>query len=302
MAPASSEAADFLKTRRARITPAQAGIQGFGHARRVPGLKREEVAMLAGVSTEYYARLERGDLRGVSESVLHALADALQLDEAERLHLFDLARTAVPGQRSGGRAADGAVRTVIRPSIARLLDVMTGTPAYVRNGRFDIVAANRLCLALYSGVLAADAIPFNLARFVFLDPRAPDFFVEWDAVADDIVSALRIEVGRSPGEAGLSRLVGDLSTGSAAFATKWARHDVRFHRSAHKHLRNALVSEIELTGDALELPGQGLTVIAYTAEAGSPAQQQLDFLASWASDPKTAIALGGHPSTHRRVD
>lgn len=132
---------------------------------------------------------------GVSESVLHAIADALQLDEAERLHLFDLARTAVPAERSGGRASDGALRTAIRPSIARLLDVMTGTPAYVRNGQFDIVAANRLCFALYSGVLAADAIPFNLARFVFLDPRATAFFVDWDAVADDIVSALRIEVG-----------------------------------------------------------------------------------------------------------
>ncbi len=302
MAPDSSEAADFLKTRRARITPAQAGIQGFGRTRRVPGLKREEVAMLAGVSTEYYARLERGGLRGVSESVLHALADALQLDEAERLHLFDLARTAAPGQPSGGRASDGATRTAVRPSIARLLDVMTGTPAYVRNGRFDIVAANRLCLALYSGVLAADTIPFNLARYVFLDPRAADFFVEWDAVADDIVSALRIEVGRSPREAGLSRLVGDLSTGSTSFATRWARHDVRFHRSAQKHLRNPVVGEIELTGDALELPGQGLTVIAYTAEAGSPAQQQLDFLASWASDPKTAIAPSEHPLTHQRVD
>ncbi len=271
--------------------PSSAGL----FASRPPSFER------CSASSRPHRKIERvgprlQDVEGLAGDGRHrALNDALPLDEAERFHLSDLARTAVPAQRSGGWASDGAVRTAICPSIARILGVMTGTPAYVRNGRFDIAAANRRCFTLYSGVLAADAIPFNLARFVFLDARATDFFVEWDAVADDIVSALRIEVGRSPGEAGPGRLVGDLSTGSATFATKWARHDVRFHRSAHKHLRSALDGEIELIGDALELPGQGLTVSACTAEAGSPAKQQLDLLASWASDPKTAVALGGHP-------
>jgi transcriptional regulator with XRE-family HTH domain len=274
------DVSEFLKTRRARITPAQAGIREFGRARRVPGLKREEVAMLAGVSTEYYSRLERGDLRGVSDSVLSALARALQLDGAERTHLFDLARARV--EKPG--TSDRPTLPSVRPSIARLLDRMTATPAYVRNARFDIVTANPPCFALYAGIFQPHALPFNLARFVFLDARAKDFFVEWEHIADDITSALRIEAGKNPGDKALSRLVGDLATGSPPFATRWARHDVRFHVTSTKRLRNSLVSEIELTGDALDLPGDGLTLIAYTAEPGSKAQEQLDFLISWTVD------------------
>jgi transcriptional regulator with XRE-family HTH domain len=278
------DVSEFLKTRRARITPAQAGIREFGRARRVPGLKREEVAMLAGVSTEYYARLERGDLRGASDSVLNALARALQLDDAERLHLFDLARATGPSGRVNARVT----RPTVRPSVARLLDTMSATPAYVRNARFDIVTANQPCFALYAGVLTPDALPFNLARFIFLDARAQDFFVDWERVADDITSALRVEAGKSPGDQALSRLVGDLATGSPAFATRWARHDVRFHVTSTKRLRNSLVGEIELTGDALDLVGDGQTLIAYTAQPGSRAQEQLDFLISWAlNHPET---------------
>ena len=236
--------------------------------------------MLAGVSTEYYSRLERGDMRGVSDSVLNALARALQLDDAERTHLFDLARTNITHAPSSART----IRPAMRPSIARLLDSMSATPAYIRNARFDILTANPACFALYAGVLQPEALPFNLARFVFLDARAKDFFVEWEHIADDITSALRVEAGKSPGDRDLSRLVGDLATGSAAFATRWARHDVRFHVTSTKRLRSSLVGEIELTGDALELPSDGLTLIAYTAEPQSRAQQQLDFLISWASD------------------
>jgi transcriptional regulator with XRE-family HTH domain len=272
-----SDASEFLKTRRARITPARAGIRELGRTRRVQGLKREEVAMLAGVSTEYYARLERGDLGGVSDSVLNALARALRLDDAERAHLFDLARAASSPGRRRGRAGQPSVR----PSIARLLETMSETPAYVRNARFDILLANRPCLALYDGVFSLDSLPFNLARYVFLDPRAKDFFGDWEHVADDITAALRIEAGRSPGDPGLSLLVGDLVTGSESFAMRWARHDVRFHVSSTKRLCSSLVGEIELTGDALDL-GDGLTVIAYTAEPGSRAQEQLDFLNRWA--------------------
>jgi transcriptional regulator with XRE-family HTH domain len=274
-----ADISEFLKTRRARITPALAGIRELGRARRVPGLKREEVAMLAGVSTEYYARLERGDLRGVSDTVLNALSRALQLDDAERAHLFDLAR----GLSASGRAAPGAGQASVRPSIARLLETMVATPAYVRNGRFEILLANQACLALYADVFTPEALPFNLARFIFLDPRAKSFFVDWNHMTDDITSALRVEAGQRPGDSALSLLVGDLATGSDAFATRWARHDVRFHVTTTKRLRNSLVGEIELTGDALDI-GDGLKLIAYTAEQGSRAQEQLDFLNSWALD------------------
>ncbi|SDV99627.1 Transcriptional regulator, contains XRE-family HTH domain [Arthrobacter sp. cf158] len=271
---------DFLMSRRARITPAQAGLNAFSGTRRVAGLKREEVAMLSGVSTEYYARLERGNLRGVSDSVLDSLARALQLDEAERAHLLDLAKAAAPSRPSGGRTP----RAVVRPSIERILAGMTSTPAYVRNAKMEIVAANNLCLALYTGILSPTTMPLNLARFMFLDPRSKDFFVEWEAIADDFAAALRVESGRRPRDRYLNGLIGDLAAGSTEFSTRWARHNVHFHRTARKTLRNPLVGEIELTGDALELPGEGLTVIAYTAEPGSHAEEQLAFLASWTAD------------------
>jgi transcriptional regulator with XRE-family HTH domain len=275
----SKDVREFLMSRRSRITPAQAGLPAYGGARRVTGLKREEVAMLAGVSTEYYARLERGNLRGVSDSVLEALAAALQLDEAERAHLLELAKAAVPSRTAGPRRA----RAEVRPSIQGILAGMTGTPAYVRNSRMDIVAANSLCFALYNGILSPDTLPLNLARFMFLDARSQDFFVEWETLADDLAAALRSESGRNPRDRALNSLIGDLATGSTEFSARWARHNVRFHRSARKTLHNPLVGDIELTGDSLELPGDGLTLIAYTAEAGSHAQEQLAFLASWSN-------------------
>jgi hypothetical protein len=160
---------------------------------------------------------------------------------------------------------------------------MTGTPAYVRNSRGDIVAANSLCFALYAGILSPETLPLNLARFMFLDPRARDFFLEWETLADDLAAALRTEAGRNPHDRALNSLIGDLATRSTEFSTRWARHNVRFHRSARKTLHNPLVGDIELTGDALELPGEGLTLIAYTAEPGSHAQEQLDFLSSWST-------------------
>jgi transcriptional regulator with XRE-family HTH domain len=289
--PDRRDVSKFLKTRRARISPAQAGIREFGRARRVPGLKREEVAMLAGVSTEYYARLERGDLRGVSDSVLKALARALQLDDAERAHLFDLAKDTSAPARAARRPGHGSVR----PSIARLLDSMGSTPAYLRNARFDILMANRLCLALYEDVFSLDTLPFNLARYVFLDPRATAFFVEWERMADDITAALRVEAGRNPADPALSLLIGDLATGSEPFAARWARHDIRFHVTSTKRIRSSLVGEIELTGDALGLAGDGHTLIAYTAEPGSRAQEQLDFLISWASNHTATEARDNTP-------
>ncbi|WP_310166806.1 helix-turn-helix transcriptional regulator [Arthrobacter sp. BE255] len=293
----SKDIREFLMSRRSRITPDQAGIPSYGGVRRVTGLKREEVAMLAGVSTEYYARLERGNLRGVSESVLDALAGTLQLDEAERSHLFDLARAAAPSKAAGTRRPQAQVR----PSVELILAGMTGTPAYVRNSRMDILAANSLCFALYAGILSPDGLPLNLARFMFLDARSKDFFVEWETLADDLAAALRSEAGRNPRDRALNALIGDLATGSTEFATRWARHNVRFHRTARKTLRNPLVGEIELTGDSLELTGDGLTVIVYTAEPESHAREQLDFLASWsASQPApTARAAAAADIPHR---
>lgn len=267
---------EFLTTRRARVTPEEVGLPTFSDKRRVPGLRREEVALLAGVSADYYIRLERGNLAGVSEQVLDALARALRLDEAERSHLFDLARAASGPVRGSRRAPVSRVRT----GVLRILETIDA-PAYVRNGRLDILAANPMAIALYGGVL--DALPLNLARFLFLDHRAPALFVEWDEVADSAVAALRGEAGRSPQDKSLSDLIGELATRSSDFATRWARHDVRLHRTAAKTLHSDLVGDVALTGEALELPGDGLVLITYTAEPDSPAAESLRFLASWAT-------------------
>jgi transcriptional regulator with XRE-family HTH domain len=295
----SKDVREFLLSRRSRITPAQAGLPNYGGTRRVAGLKREEVAMLTGVSTEYYARLERGNLRGVSESVLECLADALQLEEAERAHLFDLAKAAAGPSRTAGTRR---MRTEIRPSVQRILDGMTGTPAFVRNTRMDLLAANNVGFALFTDIISPDRLPLNLARFMFLDPRARDFFVEWVTLADDVAAALRTEVGRNPRDRALNSLIGDLATGSTEFSARWARHNVRFHRTATKTLHNALVGDIELTADTLELPGEGQVLLAYTAEPGSRAQEQLDFLTSWSiNHPAQESAVSddaAHPNDH----
>jgi MmyB-like transcription regulator ligand binding domain/Helix-turn-helix domain len=251
--------------------------------------------MLAGVSTEYYARLERGNLRGVSESVLESLARTLQLDEAERVHLLDLAKAAAPARTSGTRRAP----VEVRPSVEQILAGMTGTPAYIRNARMDVIAANSLCFALYGDILSPGILPLNLARFMFLDPRSKDFFLEWDAVADDLAAALRVEAGRNPRDRALNALIGDLATGSDEFSVRWARHNVRFHRTARKTLHNPLVGEIELTGDSLELPGEGLTLIAYTAEPGSHAQEQLAFLTIWNTTQPAPAGRASSDLTHR---
>ena len=271
-----AEVRDFLTTRRARITPEAAGLPTYGEQRRVPGLRRTEVAQLAGMSIEYYTRLERGNLAGVSEPVLDSLARALSLDDAEREHLFDLARAASTSARTPRRTGSRAVR----PSIYRILDALTA-PAYLRNRRFDILAANQLCFALYADVLTPESLPLNLARFMFLDRRAEEVYLDWDAVADDTVAALRIEAGRNPLDRKLSDLVGELATRSDAFRTRWARHNVRHHRTSAKQIHNPVVGDLTLTGDALELPGEDLILITYTAPADSPAQEQLGFLTSW---------------------
>ena len=272
---------DFLAGRRARLTPEQVGLPSYGGHRRVAGLRREEVALLAGVSVDYYSRLERGQLAGASEKVLDAVARALQLDDAEHQHLLDLARNVDP--RRPRRPRPATRRSAPRDAVLSILHSMGGLPAYVRTPRMEILAANELCRALYGGALDAEKLPVNVARYVFLDPHSRGFFLDWEAVADDAVGALRMQAGRDVRGRALSDLIGELTTRSDEFATRWARQNVRLHRTTRKRLHNRVVGEIELTGNALELPGDGLIMVAYTADPGSPAQQQLQLLAAWAA-------------------
>ncbi|WP_076260776.1 helix-turn-helix domain-containing protein [Intrasporangium flavum] len=280
-----AEVRDFLTSRRGRITPEQAGLPLYGSNRRVTGLRREEVAMLAGVSTDYYVRLERGNLTGVSESVLAALAGALQLDESERTHLFDLARAA----NAGGRQRRTGPKQHFRPGVQRILDSI-GAPAYVRNNRLDLLGVNRLGRALLSDLYADESSRPNLARYMFLDARSRDFYVQWETVAKDTVAALRIEAGRNPYDRGVTDLIGELSTRSEEFRTWWASHNVRLHRTSIKQMHHPVIGDLELTGEALELPGDtGLTIITYTVEPLSASAEALSFLASWATaDPNAA--------------
>jgi transcriptional regulator with XRE-family HTH domain len=275
-----NEIREFLTSRRAKITPEQTGLPWYGDKRRVPGLRREEVALLAGVSVDYYTRLERGNLAGVSESVLEALARALQLDDAERAHLFDLARGAHALPRTRRRPA----KQRVRPSVQRVLEAITGAPAFVRNGRMDILAANRLGRAFYSQHLDSLYGPANSARFIFLDQRATDFYVDWEQVATDAVAVLRSEAGRDPYDRGLSDLIGELSTRSDTFRTRWAAHNVRFHDTGSKRFHHPGVGDLELTFETMALAADaGLTLFVYTAEPGSKSEEALNLLASWAA-------------------
>lgn len=276
----------FLSTRRAKISPEQAGLAHYSRNRRVPGLRRSEVADLAGVSVEYYARLERGNLAGVSESVLDALARALQLDEAERVHLADLARAAGPGARS--RRTPSAQQ--VRPSLARILAGMTEVPAIVNSGTLDLLVANPLGQALFAPVLANPTRPVNHARFCFLEPRAHDFWLDWERAADDSVAALRLQAGRDPYDKRLTDLVGELSTRSDAFRVRWAAHDVRLHRTGVKSFHHPVVGDLHLSFEVMELPADpGLSLIAFSADTGS-GEEALKLLASWAAmyDPADA--------------
>jgi transcriptional regulator with XRE-family HTH domain len=276
---------EFLISRRAKITPEQAGLPAYGSNRRVSGLRREEVAMLAGISVEYYTRLERGNANGASEGVLEGIARALQLDDAERVHLFDLVRTA----NATGPARRRPAQERVRPSVQRILDSMAGTPAYLRNGRLDILSANPLGYALYSEVFADPVRPANSARFLFLNPRATEFFVDWESIAHDAVAILRAEAGRDPYDRRLSDLIGELSTRSEEFRVRWAAHNVKFHRSGVKRFHHPLVGDLTLAYEALELPGDGgQKILAYTPEPSSPSHEALNLLASWTSAPHEA--------------
>jgi MmyB-like transcription regulator ligand binding domain/Helix-turn-helix domain len=281
------EIRDFLTSRRGRITPDETGLPVYG-ARRVPGLRREEVAILAGVSVDYYTRLERGDMSGVSESVLEALARALRLDDAERAHLFDLARAMRPTNAPRRRRAP---KQRVRSSIQHFLDAMTGAAAIVHNARLDNLAANQLGRALYSDLYASTRGPgpANAARYVFLEPSARDFYADWNRAASDVVAILRYAAGRDPHDRDLSDLVGELSTQSDEFRTRWAAHNVRLHETGVKDYHHPVVGDLTVTYNRIGLSADpGLAITVWTAEPGSKSAEALTLLGSWAATVEQA--------------
>ena len=293
---ARNDIREFLISRRAKITPEQAGLPAYGRNRRVKGLRREEAAMLAGISVEYYTRLERGNAAGVSEDVLEGITSALQLDEAERAHLFDLVRAANATSTTRRRLSQERVR----PTVRRILDSITA-PAYVRNGRLDILAANTLGAALYSPVFEGSTGTPNMARFIFLNTHAGEFFDDWANMANDAVAILRAEAGRDPYDKRLSDLIGELSTRSDEFRVRWAAHDVKFHRTGAKTLHHPLVGDLTLDYEALELPADnGQRILVYSAEPASRSKEALDLLTSWATAPTAPAAAAADLATDDR--
>ncbi|WP_328351263.1 helix-turn-helix transcriptional regulator [Streptomyces sp. NBC_00445] len=278
------EVREFLTSRRARITPEQAGLP-TGSRRRVPGLRRSEVATLADVSVDYYGKLERGNLAGVSPAVLEAVARTLQLDDVERAHLLHLAQAqegsdtlARPRRRPGGS------RRALPKSLQWTLDAITAGPACVVNGRLEVVAANQLARAFFSDLYNDGVKPPNMARFQFLDPAARRFYPDWDLIADMTVDVLRIEAGRNPHDKDLHDLVGELSTRSDAFRTRWGSHNVRRHGTGTKRFHHPLVGDLTVAwhGSAVD-DEPDLTLLIYTAEPGSPSEEALRLLASWST-------------------
>lgn len=288
-----SDIRDFLASRRARIGPDQVGLPAGGGRRRVPGLRREEVAVLAGVSTEWYTRLEKGHISGVSEDVLEAVARALQLDEAERAYLFDLARAARPRSRVPRRRKQPEVR----PRVQWMLDSMTSSAAFVRNGRMDILAINALGRALYSPMFVDKRRPANITRYQFLDPSAHDYFPDWDGAVNVTVALLRAEVGRDPHNKDLRELVGELSTLSDEFRARWAAHNVRIHHAGKKQFNHAEVGLLDLVYHSLDLAADDnwvLDLTIYTAERTTSSEDAFRLLASWAATTST-VHSSDHP-------
>ncbi|MFD5950254.1 helix-turn-helix transcriptional regulator [Streptomyces collinus] len=286
---------DFLARRRAQLTPEEVGLPPGGR-RRVPGLRREEVAVLAGVSTEWYTRLERGHIGGVSEEVLDAVARTLQLTEDERTYLFDLARAAQPGPVTRRRRKP----VEVPPHVQWLLDSVTLSAAFVTNGRLDMVATNALARALFaplfdSGVTVERGRP-NFARYFFLEPGSRDFLDDWDTGARITVALLRAEAGRFPHDRALRELVGELSTVSDEFRTRWAAHNVRIHHGGVKRFHHPEAGFLELTYQPLDLPvsaHEAHALTLYTAEPGTAYEERLTFLASWAATGLAAADPAG---------
>jgi transcriptional regulator with XRE-family HTH domain len=279
---ARAEVREFLMSRRARLTPDQAGVLAGGN-RRVPGLRRSEVAALAGLSVEYYAKIERGDIAGASTSVLEAIAGALQLDDTERAHLSDLTRAA-DGIPASGRPRRRPARSATpRPSLSWALEALTDGVAFVRNARQDLLATNALGTAFYAPLIGDGGRTPNLARFQFLDPASRDFYPDWDRFAEMCVAVMRSEAGRDPHDRALQELVGELSTCSETFRTLWGAHNVRTHGAGTKRFNHPVVGEVVLAYEELAITADpGNVLLIYTAEPGSPSADRLKLLASWA--------------------
>jgi len=278
---------EFLASRRAKLTPEQAGLPNFGGRRRVEGLRREEVALLAGMSTQYYTRLERGTATGVSEGVIDGVSRALQLDEAERSHLYDLIRVANDGALPQRRRPTN--RSQLTAGMQQTIDAMSTVPVFVQNGRLDAVATNRLGRALFSVMFetamsrGAHPLP-NAARFLFVDPKAQSFYQDWEGNARQIVAILRAEAGRSPYDRQLSDLVGELSTRSDFFRKLWGSHDVREHRTGIKSVHHPVVGDLDLTFQGMDLASDhGLQMLVFSAEPGSASHDGLQLLSNWAT-------------------
>jgi len=288
-----TEVRDFLMSRRAKVTPQQAGLPDVG-ARRVPGLRRGEVAALAQVSVEYYAKLERGELAGVSASILDAIARALQLDEAERVHLLHLAQAANGTNTLSRTRRQTSKRWTTRPSLQWVLNSITGGPAIVRNGRMDLLAANHLGRAMHSSLYENDPTGQpNFARYTFFDDDSRRFYPDWDTAADICVALLQTEAGRDPHDKALHDLVGELSTRSRDFRRRWSSHDVRLHGAGAKHFHHLAVGNLDLAYESVDMISEpGLTLTIYAAEPASASADALVLLASWA-----ATAVPAEPAT-----
>ncbi|MGO4649621.1 helix-turn-helix transcriptional regulator [Nocardia sp. 2YAB30] len=294
----AAEIGQFLASRRAKITPDQVGLPVYDAAkRRVPGLRRQEVATLAGLSVDYYTQIERGKVNSFSETVLDAIARALELDDAERSHLFDLHRNAlISPQRRPRRSAK-----TVRPGVQNLLDSYRG-PAFIRNARHDLVAANQLGYAFYSPLypdpLAPDVSkPVNFVRFCFLDPRAHDFYPDWEHMADGAVNLLRTDAGRDPYDRGISDLVGELSTRSEEFRVRWAKHNVRLHYTGTKTFHHPVVGDISIGYETMPLPADpGLVLNFYTVESATPSADAMTLLGTWAATNIPSPAPADQPA------
>lgn len=283
------EIREFLTSRRARIRPETAGIPGHDPRRRVAGLRREEVATLAGVSVDYYVRMERGRLQGVSESALEGVARALQMTQAEREHLFNLARLA----NGAGPSRWASPSKLVRPNVQGLIDSMSA-PAWVRNGRLDLLAANHLGAALYAPLFDQPTSPPNKARFLFFDPRARDLYPQWTETAASSVAVLRAAAGANPFDRALSDLIGELSTRSLEFRSMWAEHDVVEHGTGIASINHPVAGPMELSYEAMALNADlGLTLVAYAAAPGSESAERLALLASWAESERQETVTDG---------
>ncbi|MFC9358902.1 helix-turn-helix transcriptional regulator [Rhodococcus sp. NPDC057014] len=286
------EVQQFLTGMRARLTPEEAGVTIFGGERRVPGLRREEVAQLAGVSTTYYTRMERGNLRGVSESVLQSLARTLHMDEVETQHLFDLARAS-----EGARTSRVKPQSSLPQRATQLLDAMGDVPAVALGRLGDLVGANILGRALFPHLFPENGEPLNHTRYLFLDDRSREFYVNWERSARQSVSGLRLLAGRDPGDRALMALVGELATHSPEFRTWWAGHTVAVHASGTKSIRHPVVGELTVAFETLTVGSTpDVRIATYLADPGTPSADALDLLRSWVATTHTPA--DSEPSTH----